>query len=144
MEPAIPNGSYMMIREYGDAPPAAGDIVAFQSPTSPARDFFKRIIGLPGDVITIDETAGTLAVNDKALEEPYVKGATTCFGPCSWMIPPANTGESRAACSSDACYFVLGDNRQNSSDSRQGWFVPAENIIGRVTRVHKNAVVPRW
>lgn len=144
MEPAIANGSYMAIREYGDAAPAVGDIVAFQSPTSPARDFFKRIIGLPGDEITIDETDGSIAANDKVLEESYVKGETTCAASCSWIIPTANTEESRAGCGSDACYFVLGDNRQNSSDSRQGWLVPTENIIGRVTKVHENAVVPRW
>jgi len=73
-------------------------------------------------------------VNGTPLVEPYARTPTVCFADCSLTIPEAETTESESACGSRACYFVLGDNRQNSSDSRQGWLVPAENVIGWVHR----------
>ena len=111
--------------------PSRGDIIVFQAPTSTSRDFIKRIIGLPGDTVEINEGTGRVSVNGDALPEPYIQGTTTCSATCKRTIPEANTPESQADCGSNACYFVLGDNRQNSSDSRQGWLVPEENIIGK-------------
>ena len=111
--------------------PSRGDIIVFQAPTSTSRDFIKRIIGLPGDTVEINEISGQVSVNGEPLPEPYIQGATTCSANCMRVIPKANTAESQADCGSNACYFVLGDNRQNSSDSRQGWLVPEENIIGK-------------
>ena len=111
--------------------PSRGDIIVFQAPTSTSRDFIKRIIGLPGDTVEINESTGEVSVNGEPLPEPYIQGQTTCSATCMREIPEANTPESQADCGSNACYFVLGDNRQNSSDSRQGWLVPEENIIGK-------------
>ena len=81
-----------------------------------ARDFVKRVIGLPGDVIRIEE--GVVYVNDVALDEPYVAFEDPSdFGPVT--VP-------------DDALFFLGDNRPNSSDSRRGLgFVPLDKVVGR-------------
>jgi signal peptidase I len=132
MEPALADGAVLDILEYGNAPPKHGDVIVFRAPTNPDRDFVKRIIGLPGDTVEINESSGEVKVNGAALKEPYILGTTGCTQTCTWTVPKAGTPESRQVCGSNDCYFVLGDNRQNSSDSRQGWAVPAENIIGWV------------
>ncbi len=113
--------------------PDRGDIIVFRAPTSPNRDFIKRIIGLPGDTIEIARE-GEVILNGETLDEPYIIGATNCFDACGGpiIIPAQGSPEARAECGPDACYFVMGDNRQNSSDSRMGWLVPLENIHGWV------------
>ncbi len=102
--------------------PKRGDVVVFRSPTPPYRHFIKRIIGLPGDTVQIDATTGRVYVNGRPLQEPYALGKTHCGpGPRScgpWAVPPGH-------------YFVLGDNRENSTDSRFFGFVPEEDIIGK-------------
>ncbi len=157
MEPSLEDGEYLIVNKLsyttldlgifdwlpfydaGDqsvrhlwSSPSRGDVVVFRAPTSPSRDFIKRIIGVPGDTVEIDEATGTVKVNGAALQEGYIQGSTHCStADCRWEIPGASTPEALARCGSDACYFVMGDNRQNSSDSRQGWLVPEENIIGK-------------
>jgi len=111
--------------------PDRGDVIVFRAPTSPDRDFIKRIIGLPGDTVEINEASSEVKVNGAALKESYILGTTGCTQTCTWTVPKAGTAESRQTCGSNDCYFVLGDNRQNSSDSRQGWLVPKENIVGK-------------
>ncbi len=156
MYPSLENGEYLIVNKLsyaqldtsifnflpfydaGDAPlkhiwgePDRGDIIVFRAPTSPNRDFIKRIIGLPGDTIQITES-GEVILNGEVLDEPYITGITNCNSTCEPLtIPAAGSPGSHAKCGSDACYFVMGDNRQNSSDSRQGWLVPEENIIGK-------------
>jgi len=122
------------------ASPARGDVIVFRAPTNVDRDFIKRIIGVPGDTIQIMPDGNQVLVNGKPIDEPFIQGITTCSRGCGpWTVPPAHTNESIKACGSAACYFVMGDNRQNSSDSRQGWLVPEENIIGKtlITYWHK-------
>ena len=113
--------------------PERGDIIVFRAPTSPNRDFIKRIIGLPGDTVEITPDESVI-VNGTVLSEPYIQGTTRCSGAgneCTFEIPEAGSPEAMAECGSEACYFVMGDNRENSSDSRQKWLVPEENIIGK-------------
>jgi signal peptidase I len=156
MDPSLADGEYLIVNKLtyaqidlsfldflpffdaGDDPvhylwgsPDRGDVIVFRAPTSPERDFIKRIIGLPGDTVTIDQATGQVSVNGSPLSENYILGTTSCSQSCEWKVPEANTEESRNQCGSNDCYFVLGDNRQNSSDSRQGWFVPKENIVGK-------------
>lgn len=146
MNPTFLNGDVLEVLRY-TSPVANGDIVVFAGPTSPNRDFLKRAIAGPGDVVRIDEQNNRVFVNGDELDEPYIKGLTQCGTACEIRIPAA-TGEPIVpgggnspiaqptppvdACGSAMCYFVLGDNRQNSSDSRQGWLVPVENIVGYV------------
>src|SRR5207245_3170921 len=112
--------------------PSRGDIIVFHAPESPGRDFIKRIIGTPGDTVEIHQDIGQVAVNGNILREPYIQGKTNCNNStCTWTVPSKDSTEARTACGSNACYFVMGDNRENSSDSRGGWLVPEENIIGK-------------
>ena len=98
--------------------PKRGDIVVFKYPdpdlTAPPRDFIKRVIGLPGDRIRIIE--GTVFINDVALEEPYI------------AEPPWQDMETIVPANS---LFVLGDNRNNSADSRYWGPMPLENLKGQ-------------
>jgi len=104
--------------------PTRGEIVVFLDPAStqpgaPERNLVKRLIGLPGDRIRIDN--GAVLVNDRVLAEPYLQLAD------STMFP----GDGRTLEVPAGSYFVLGDNRPHSSDSRGGWFLPADDLIGQ-------------
>lgn len=96
-------------------PPDRGDIIVFRYPVDPNRDFIKRVIGLPGERVEIMQ--GQVYINGQPLHEPYVKAAPLYDFP--EQVVPANQ------------YFVLGDNRNSSSDSHVWGMVPIENIIGR-------------
>ena len=95
--------------------PSRGDVIVFKSPNDPSRDFIKRVIGVPGDKVEIRDSV--VYVNDEALVEPYITGRNTC--PCGpWEVPEGQ-------------YFVMGDHRNNSSDSRSFLYVPEKDIIGK-------------
>lgn len=98
--------------------PQRQQIVVFRPPWPGAQDYIKRIIGIPGDHVEIRNNV--VWVNGRPLEEPYlidtpVRAADWKYG--SVVVPPGH-------------YFVMGDNRDNSEDSRYWGFVPRENIIG--------------
>jgi signal peptidase I len=96
--------------------PQRGEIIVFRAPQQVDKDFIKRVIALPGESVRI--VNGQVFVNGKPLEEPYITHRAT-YDLDLKVVPP---GE----------YFVLGDNRPNSSDSHVGgWTVPANNIIGK-------------
>jgi signal peptidase I len=100
--------------------PRRGDVVVFQAPMRDDDcDYVKRVIGLPGDAIQV--VAGQVSVNGQPLSESYV-----AF-PDDYSYPIDGT----AVVVPDDAYFVLGDNRGVSNDSHMGWFVPADNLVGR-------------
>lgn len=101
-------------------PPQRGDVIVFHFPKDPSRDFVKRVIGVPGDVVTIHE--GRVQVNDQTLEEPY--------------LTVRDTSDMAALSLGEKEYFVLGDNRRGSNDSRNWGPVPEENILGKVWLVY--------
>lgn len=129
MEPSFHDGQRLMVEKvsYRFGEPKRGDVVVFRYPSDPRRKFIKRIIGLPGDEITIKN--GFLHINGQRLEEDYINGPTygtysaPTFGPV--LVP-------------DGHYFVLGDNRRNSDDSRYPdvGFVPRKNLVGRARFVY--------
>jgi signal peptidase I len=97
-------------------PPDRGDIIILHPPMAPESDYVKRLIGLPGD--TIEVKNGTVYLNGTALDEPYIKEKPRyTYGP--FNVPENN-------------YFVLGDNRNNSTDSHYGWTVEKDEIVGKV------------
>ena len=118
MEPTLHEGNFVMVNKlaYHWGEPDHGDVVVFKYPLDPdgTPPYIKRIVGLPGDVVVIKN--GVVTVNGQALEEPYIMEAPRYDG--KWTVP----GDS---------LFVLGDNRNRSSDSRIWGMVPYENVIGK-------------
>ncbi len=118
MEPNLHPGQRLLISKiaYKFGEPERGDIIVFPPPhLNSDKDYIKRIIGLPDETVQI--VAGVVYVNDVPLEEPYI----TNPGNGSMAKTTVPTGE----------YFVLGDNRTNSTDSRTGWTVPLDSIVGK-------------
>jgi signal peptidase I len=99
--------------------PSRGDVAVFRAPPQPDTDYIKRVIGLPGDTVSIQN--GQLVVNGEHLVEPYIQF------PADYSFPE----EGGQLIVPDGEYFVLGDNRPESLDSHYGWFVPVEDLIGR-------------
>lgn len=97
--------------------PERGDVIIFNAPNNSKEDFIKRVIGVPGD--TVEVKGGSVYVNGTPLVEPY--------------IPPGNapTYIMRQTSIPDEKYFVLGDNRNHSNDSHNGWLVDEEDIHGK-------------
>jgi signal peptidase I len=107
-------------RTPDQAGPRRGDIVIFQrSADGDVEYLVKRVIGLPGELVRVD--AGRVFVNGRPLDEPYVL-ATDDY------TYPLQGGPVRVP---DGAYFVLGDNRPQSTDSHLGWFVPAQDLVGQ-------------
>lgn len=98
-----------------------GDVIALNVPSMADKTFIKRIIGLPGD--TVYASGGVLYINDKPIERFDKQGPTPKFSLLT------STGQSIVP---DKKLFVLGDNRQKSTDSRTFGFVDYDDIIGKV------------
>jgi signal peptidase I len=99
---------------YKFGPYRTGDIIVFHDPLNEKEDFIKRIIGTPGDTVSVHN--GQVSVNGKVLRENYIKETTNYDG--DWVVPK------------DAL-FVLGDNRNESSDSHIWGFVPLRDVVGK-------------
>ena len=119
MEPGLHNEQRLLVSKlaYRFGEPERGDIIIFPPPhiANPDKDYIKRIIGLPGETVEIKN--GVIYINDSQLNEPYIAEAAN--GSLAKRTIPE--GE----------YFVLGDNRNNSTDSRTGWTVPHQDIVGK-------------
>lgn len=123
MIPAFEDGQYLIIDEitYRKDAPERGDVIVFKYPKDTSKYFIKRIIGLPGEKVSIANGIVTVFSQEnqkgKTLSEPYLKA-----------ISYENTSETLGANE----YFVMGDNRSNSLDSRIWGPLPTKNIVGRV------------
>lgn len=96
-----------------------GDIVTFHNPNNEEEDFIKRLIGKPGDTVVV--SGGKVSVNGVALVEKYISGPPDYEG--EWVVP-------------EDAVFVLGDNRNQSSDSHSWGFVPVNDVIGKAIFVY--------
>jgi signal peptidase I len=117
MEPNFHDGQYLLISkvDYILHPPERGDVVVFMSPQDLSRDFIKRVIGLPGETVEIRE--GRVFINNKELVQNYT------VNPGSYNFGPVTVGPDQL--------FVLGDNRNNSSDSHSWGNLPRADLIGK-------------
>jgi signal peptidase I len=121
MEPSLHDGEFVVVNRLSLAweDPSRGDIVVFHFPLDPTRRYIKRVIGVPGDSVSVQE--GEVFINGIKLDEPYI------------AAPPLYTGEWAVG---DGEVFVLGDNRNESSDS-QNWGNLSQNaIIGKAVLVY--------
>ena len=117
MEPTFEDGQRLLVSKaaYAFTDPAPGDVIIFHPPVDYGKDYIKRVIGVPGDVIEVKNHA--VYINGKKLNEPYIKDAPNyIYGP---VTVPENS------------YFVLGDNRNNSNDSHRWGFVSRESVVGK-------------
>jgi signal peptidase I len=121
MKPTLEPGQFLLVNRasYKLGSPHIGDIIVFHAPGVSDLDYIKRVVGLPGDEVRIEN--GSVYVNNQPLYEPYISEVPHYTG--SWIVPE---GE----------YFVLGDNRNNSSDSHLWGFVPSEDIVGRALLIY--------
>jgi signal peptidase I len=117
MEPSFHSGQRILISKvtYQIREPERGDVIVFSPVNGEDKDLIKRIIALPNDTVEVKDNA--VYVNGKRLEEPYIKNTPRYH--LDELKVPANS------------YFVLGDNRNQSNDSHNGWVVPHQNIIGK-------------
>ena len=133
MEPTLLVGDYILTDNsvYRSRTPQRGDIVVFKYPQDEKREFIKRIVALPGEQVLI--RGHQVYVNGNPLQEPYIKANAVVRadpGSCGYaygceptVVPPDS-------------YFVVGDNRDNSQDSRYWGFVKREKVIGRAFAIY--------
>ena len=122
MDPTFETGNYLIVDElsYKFENPQRGSVLIFKYPRDPRKSFIKRVIGLPGETVSLREGKITIVNAEHPegikLDEPYVK--LTKEDTVDYIV-----GENE--------YFVMGDNRYGSADSRVWGMVPAANIVGR-------------
>jgi signal peptidase I len=116
MQPGLYESQRLLVSKmsYTFDEPDRGQIIVFKSPVE-NKTLIKRVIGLPGDVVEVKD--GKVYVNSIGLIEPYVKS------PPQYNMPQTQVSHGE--------YFVMGDNRNNSGDSHNGWTVPRKNIVGK-------------
>jgi signal peptidase I len=121
MEPTLKTGEFVIVNKlaYMMGVPKLGDVIVFHYPRDPEQEYIKRIIGVAGDKVQIGD--GQVSVNGVTLSEPYIAAAPAYQS--EWTVP-------------EDSLFVLGDNRNNSSDSHNWGTVPMENVIGKAIFVY--------
>ncbi len=121
MDPTLLSGEYLIVNRlsYRFANPQRGDIIVFYPPPHPDEEYIKRVIGLPGDQVEVK--GGHVYVNGQLLDEPYLQARTDTPG--IWKVPAGQL-------------FVLGDNRDNSSDSREWGTVAMDKVVGKAVLVY--------
>jgi signal peptidase I len=156
MDTTVRVGDHLLVDKLSYSPPGAiskyflpytepkrGDVIVFRYPIDIQQNYVKRVMGVPGDHIKVIDKA--LYVNGKALQEPYVQHVFPGLEPYrdNFPAPPSGPVYPRAVEMLEhhvvnnelvvppGYYFAMGDNRDNSLDSRYWGFVPRENIIGK-------------
>lgn len=121
MVPTLQDGEFVLVNKlsyrFGDV--TRGDIIVFHFPLNPQEDLIKRVIGLPGDQVKIEN--GQVFVNGAALNETYIAAPPNYSS--DWQVPADN-------------FFVLGDNRNNSSDSHSWGLLPSDKIVGKAVLIY--------
>ena len=134
MEPNLLVGDHLIVNKMTFTDIHRGDVVVFKFPKEPERDFIKRVIGLPGETVELREKK--VYINGTPLNEPYIH----------FLSPPSN--DYQEVTSFDVrerfgpvtvpadSYFVMGDNRDNSQDSRYWGFLPRHYVKGKALLIY--------
>lgn len=122
MEPTLHTGELVIVNKlaYKFSAPELGDIIVFHFPRDPDQEYIKRVIGAPGDQVAIQD--GKVYVNGQEIAEPYIS-APPVYPGNTWQVPEGQL-------------FVLGDNRNNSSDSHNWGTVPMDYVVGKALFVY--------
>jgi signal peptidase I len=137
MQPGLHTGEYVVVNllTYDFSAPQRGDVIVFHPPDSPDTPYVKRIVAIPGDTVSV--TADAIYVNDVKLNEPYISSLAPGENENPAVIPYLKLDKDQ--------YFVLGDNRINSQDSR--FFsrpVTRQMIVGKAELVIWPATSLQW
>jgi len=121
MNPTLQNGEYVLVSRlaYKFNIPQRGDIIVFSFPIDQEQDLIKRVIGLPGETVSVQQNQ--VLIDGVPLEEPYIAQAPLYSG--TWVVPEGQL-------------YVLGDNRNDSKDSHQWGLLPIENVIGKALIIY--------
>lgn len=124
MEPNFRHGDYLAVEKvkYRLGDPQRGDVVVLKFPNNESINYIKRLIGMPGETLRIED--GKVYINGKVLNEKYLV-------PNEQTVVSRNPEVPYEITLSDEQYFVMGDNRNHSSDSRDGWLLTRDQIVGR-------------
>lgn len=121
MRPTLDDGEFILVNKlsYKFWDVQRGDIIVFHFPRNPSEELIKRVIGLPGDRIVVQNNE--LYVNGQRIEETYIAQA------------PLYSGEWTVA---EGTLFVLGDNRNNSNDSKDWGLLPFDQVVGKAVLIY--------
>jgi len=121
MEPTLTQGEFLLVNRvaYKIGTPKIGDIIIFHAPGADDLDYIKRLIGRPGDTVHVED--GVVYVNGQALYETYIADKPNYSG--TWEVPEGQ-------------FFVLGDNRNNSSDSHLWGFISEDAVVGKALLIY--------
>lgn len=121
MRPTLEDGEFVLVSKlsYKFGEFSRGDIIVFHFPLNPDEELVKRIIGVPGDKIAVQNNQ--VFVNGQKLDEPYIAQAPLYSG--EWTVPADKL-------------FVLGDNRNNSNDSKDWGLLPQESVVGKAILIY--------
>jgi signal peptidase I len=122
MQPTLYENDFVLVNRvaYKLGSPQRGDVIVFRYPRNPdSEPYIKRVIGLPGDQVLVSD--GVVYINGNPIREPYIKAAPAYSG--KWQVPQDEL-------------FVLGDNRNNSSDSHSWGMVPLNYVIGKAEAIY--------
>jgi signal peptidase I len=121
MRPTLEDGEFVLVSKmsYRFGHVDRGDIIVFHFPMNPSEELIKRVIGLPGDHISVQ--AGVVSVNGQKMNEPYIASTPNYSG--EWDVL-------------DGQLFVLGDNRNNSNDSKDWGLLPLDKVVGKAVMIY--------
>ena len=121
MRPTLEDGEFVLVNRlayrFGDV--QRGDIIVFHFPMDPRQELIKRVIGVAGDQVMVN--GGKVTVNGQTINEPYIAASPAYSG--EWKVP-------------EGYLFVLGDNRNDSSDSHSWGMLPMDNVVGKAVLIY--------